>query len=121
MKKFVVQSLLLVVLIVIFSVAGRAINEWYTDYSVVSYSDNQLLIPENVDLVIYSVDSCKACMALTKYLDDRKINYIKKDIVSNKQNENEFEGLDGSIVPLIVNKDWIMRGFYPQKLDSILK
>jgi glutaredoxin len=77
---------------------------------------------EQKEVVIYSTSWCAACKQAKRYMDSKGINYREVDVEKSAEGGEEYkrQGGDGS-VPLIVMGNEKMRGFNPDKLDSMLQ
>ena len=70
------------------------------------------------ELVLYTTSWCGYCRQARKYLNDRGISYVEKDIEKDRFANSEFQRFGPRGVPLLVrNGEDTRRGFSPQSYD----
>jgi len=74
----------------------------------------------NPKVVMYSTQRCGACKMAKRWLDERGIAYIEKDVEQNPQYLQEFRAKGGRGVPLIEVNGETHRGFNSQWLSERL-
>lgn len=56
-------------------------------------------------VIVYTAPNCLESEELKKYLKNRRIDYIEKDITTNEEYLEEYQRLDAGGTPIIVIKD----------------
>lgn len=75
-------------------------------------------------IVLYSVSWCPHCQAARKYLDERNIPYINRDVEQDAEAMDMLVNRYGSqSVPVIVigNDDAVLKGFDQAKFEKVLQ
>ncbi|MBP7767040.1 glutaredoxin family protein [Candidatus Saccharibacteria bacterium] len=73
------------------------------------------------DIIIYSADWCGFCHAVKKYLDDKGVKYIEKNIEQDPKFAEECVEKSGQMgIPVTIIGNEVIVGFDRPKIDSAL-
>ncbi|MBB2480798.1 glutaredoxin family protein [Bacillus sp. APMAM] len=65
-----------------------------------------------MNITVYTMQGCSFCQQLKKFLSDKQITYVERDISKNENFRNEFLDRKGQAVPLtIINDEQEFLGF----------
>ncbi|MEN6371163.1 MAG: glutaredoxin domain-containing protein [Armatimonadota bacterium] len=79
-------------------------------------------MPENKKIVIYSTPNCPYCHQAKRYLAEKGISFLDKDVATDINARNEMVQKSGQLgVPVIEIDGHIIIGFNKPKLDEMLK
>ncbi|MCA9669652.1 MAG: hypothetical protein KC503_28850 [Myxococcales bacterium] len=77
-------------------------------------------------VILYATSWCGACRAARKYMKQKGIQYVEKDIekdagaAAELMRKAKAAGISASGVPVLDIKGKLMQGFNPQKLEQLL-
>ncbi len=76
---------------------------------------------DNKTIVVYSKPNCMQCNFTKKYLDDKGVEYVTKDIFESEAALEEVKELGFSSVPVItIEGQEAFNGFRPDLLDQLV-
>ncbi len=76
---------------------------------------------QNKKVIVYSTPVCPYCQAIKDYFNDHDIEYIEKDVSSDKEARDELVEKSGTKgVPVVDIDGEIITGFDKKKIASIL-
>ncbi|RLK63734.1 glutaredoxin-like protein NrdH [Atopobacter sp. AH10] len=72
-------------------------------------------------LTIYSKPNCMQCNFTKRFLKDKGIEFIEKDITVSEEALQEVKDLGFQSVPVVKNSDGeAFAGFNPERLESLI-
>ncbi|RPA65049.1 glutaredoxin-like protein NrdH [Aerococcus agrisoli] len=71
--------------------------------------------------IIYSKNDCMQCNFTKKYLSERGIEFIEKNVEENEQYREEVKGMGYKSVPVIITANETWTGFQPDKLAKLVE
>ena len=75
-----------------------------------------------MNVIIYLSPTCPYCIELKKFLDEKKISHVDKDITQSKEIAEEAMKKSGqSSVPIIDIDGKIVVGFDKERISTLLK
>jgi len=108
--KTVALAIAAVILLVKFEVIGNPFQ-------------SQVVVPlhADADVVLYATSWCGYCRATRELLGQLGVPYKEFDIENSKQGKQEYKGLNGKGVPLLLINGEIVRGYNPNKIKELLR
>lgn len=82
-----------------------------------SYSADEV---QFVDVEIYTTSTCGYCRQAKEYMDDRGIEYLEKNVESDRELQREFRDRGGRGVPYLFVNGEPMRGFNAERFEELL-
>lgn len=73
------------------------------------------------DVLMLGAVWCPFCKAATRYLTDQKINFCELDVETNATGKRLYETLEGSGVPVLVLKEYLIKGYDEKQVEAALK
>ena len=83
----------------------------------------QTIIPFHSDaqVVLYATSWCGYCKATRELLGQLGVSYKEFDIETSQQGKQEYKGLNGSGVPLLLINGEVVRGYNPSKIKELIR
>lgn len=72
-------------------------------------------------VTVYTSNTCPYCTMAKDYLKDKEINFIEKNVQSDKEARDELIAMGYTGVPVICVDDEQIVGFDKNRLDELLK
>lgn len=72
------------------------------------------------EIIVYSSNTCPYCTLAKKYLDEKGIVYIEKNVQTDKEARQELMSMGHMGVPVLVIDGEEIVGFDKDRLESIL-
>jgi glutaredoxin 3 len=77
--------------------------------------------PPEPRVVVYSTSWCGWCRKTLAYLDERRVDYVNKDIEANPAHRRELiEKTGRTSIPVVEINGHIVNGYDPRRLDRLL-
>jgi arsenate reductase-like glutaredoxin family protein len=78
----------------------------------------------NPVIKVFINPTCGPCLELKKWLNEKEISFIQKDIVNDEDAANEFKKMGGKFTPTTLIENGVEKfeviGFNPVKIERIL-
>ncbi|MET3617666.1 glutaredoxin-like YruB-family protein [Peptoniphilus olsenii] len=72
-------------------------------------------------VTVYTSNTCPYCTMAKDYLKDKEINFVEKNVQSDKEARDELIAMGYTGVPVICVDDEQIVGFDKNRLDELLK
>lgn len=77
-----------------------------------------------VSINVYINPSCGPCLYLKKWLKEKKINFVERDVINDVSAAKEFKMLGGKFTPTTIiekgNKKFEIIGAHTEEIENIL-
>ncbi|MGN6831164.1 glutaredoxin family protein [Paucibacter sp. M5-1] len=74
----------------------------------------------DVQVVVYGTASCSFCKSTRRYLSERGIRFVDRDVQKSTAAASAYASLGGGGVPLVVIGERLIRGYHPDAFESAL-
>lgn len=71
-------------------------------------------------VVMYGTQSCPFCTKTREYFNERKIEFVERDIEHDPAAARQFKELGGNAVPRVLIGDRLISGYNPSAFDDAL-
>lgn len=75
----------------------------------------------NDKVVMYSASWCGYCKKMRKLFNDNNIAFLEYDIETSREGRQQYDKLRGKVIPLVLIKGEVIRGYRPKKVMSLLE
>lgn len=72
------------------------------------------------DVIVYTSNTCPHCVSAKKYLDEKGINYVEKNVQTDVNARKELMSKGYMGVPVIIVNGEEIVGFDRQRLEDLL-
>lgn len=70
---------------------------------------------------LYGSEGCPTCMGAKKYLEQRDVPFEYIDVRKDPEGMKVLDDLGITVIPVITCGNWVIPGFSPRGIDTMLK